>query len=164
MPSAKGHQIVQLIGDASKFILFGSTQRVFDCQPILRGVASELGEAQLGDQAAQRLGDVDVERLASDGRVGPIRCWSCMAGTVGNRWSIADFAPMDVIPTGVSLTSYSGDAEDFVAMPLQQLIDQVASGDLPIPSGRVFHIDNIVEAHRTMEANSAGGKIVVLTR
>jgi hypothetical protein len=27
----------------------------------------------------------------------------------------------------------------------------------------VFHIDEIVEAHRCMEENKAGGKIVVLT-
>jgi NADPH:quinone reductase-like Zn-dependent oxidoreductase len=32
----------------------------------------------------------------------------CMAGMVGDRWSFADFAPMDVIPTGSSLTTYSG--------------------------------------------------------
>ncbi|MBB3349501.1 zinc-binding dehydrogenase [Sphingomonas sp. BK069] len=29
----------------------------------------------------------------------------CMAGMVGDRWSLADFAPMDVIPTAVSLTT-----------------------------------------------------------
>jgi Zinc-binding dehydrogenase len=40
---------------------------------------------------------------------------------------------MDVIPTAVSLI------------------------------GRTFHLDEIVEAHRCMEENKAGGKIVVLT-
>jgi len=29
------------------------------------------------------------------------------------------------------------------------------------PIGKVFSIDQIVEAHRAMEANTAGGKIVV---
>ena len=88
----------------------------------------------------------------------------CMAGMVGNHWSLSDFAPMDVIPTAVSLTTYSGGVSDFMAMPLQQLVDQVADGTLPIAAGRVFHIDDIVAAHRTMESNAAGGKIVVLTR
>lgn len=88
----------------------------------------------------------------------------CMAGMVGDRWSIDDFAPMDVIPTGVSLTTYSGDVADFMAMPLQDLIDQVADGTLPVKVGRVFALDDIVEAHRTMEGNAAGGKIVVVTR
>jgi NADPH:quinone reductase-like Zn-dependent oxidoreductase len=88
----------------------------------------------------------------------------CMAGMVGDQWSFQNFAPMDVIPTAVSLTTYSGGVEDFMAMPLQELIDQVASGSLPVAIGRVFRLDEIVEAHRTMEDNAAGGKIVILAR
>ncbi|MDB5929799.1 MAG: zinc-binding dehydrogenase family protein [Polaromonas sp.] len=88
----------------------------------------------------------------------------CMAGMVGDRWSFTDFAPMDLIPSAVSLTTYSGEVADFMAMPMQRLIDQVADGALQIPPIRVFHIDSIVEAHRMMETNSAGGKIVVVTR
>lgn len=86
----------------------------------------------------------------------------CMAGMVGDRWSFADFAPMDVIPTGVSLTTYSGGVEDFLAMPLQSLIDQVAAGQLPVRLARVFGLDQIAEAHQLMESNRAGGKIVVV--
>lgn len=88
----------------------------------------------------------------------------CMAGMVGNQWSLADFAPMDSIPTGVSLTTYSGNVSDFMAMPLQQLVNDVACGKLPVSVGRVFGMDQIVEAHQAMEANVAHGKIVVLTR
>lgn len=87
----------------------------------------------------------------------------CMAGMVGDRWSFQDFAPMDVIPTGVSLTTYSGGVKDFLALPLQVLLDQVADGVLPVRIGQVFGMDDIVEAHRTMEANTAGGKIVIVT-
>lgn len=87
----------------------------------------------------------------------------CMAGMVGDRWSFKEFAPMDVIPTGVSLTTYSGGVADFMAMPFQKLIDQVAAGTLPIRIGRVFRLDEIVEAHRLMESNGASGKIVVIT-
>jgi NADPH:quinone reductase-like Zn-dependent oxidoreductase len=86
----------------------------------------------------------------------------CMAGMVGDRWSFADFAPMDVIPTGVSLTTYSGGVDDFMAMPFQSLVDQVARGTLPVRIGKVFALDDIVEAHRLMESNKAGGKIVVV--
>ena len=35
---------------------------------------------------------------------------------------------------------------------------------LHVPVGRVFHLDDIVAAHRTMEESRAGGKLVVLTR
>jgi NADPH:quinone reductase-like Zn-dependent oxidoreductase len=86
----------------------------------------------------------------------------CMSGMVGDRWSFADFAPMDVIPTGVSLTTYSGGVKDFMAMPLQALIDQVADGSLQVRVGRVFQLEQIIEAHRLMESNQAGGKIVVV--
>jgi NADPH:quinone reductase-like Zn-dependent oxidoreductase len=88
----------------------------------------------------------------------------CMTGMVGDAWSLPEFSPMDFIKTGVYLTVYSGDVEDFMATPFQTLIDQVTAGILPIKIGKVFGIDEIVEAHRTMEENRAGGKIVVLTR
>ena len=88
----------------------------------------------------------------------------CMTGVVGNKWSLDNFSPMDVIPTAVCLTTYDGGVRDFAGMPMQALIDQVAAGTLRVTVGRVFHLDEIVEAHRTMEENRAHGKIVVLTR
>jgi NADPH:quinone reductase-like Zn-dependent oxidoreductase len=87
----------------------------------------------------------------------------CMTGIVGNKWSLDDFSPMVAIPTGVGLTSYDGGVTDFMHMPLQELVDQIASGALKVQIGKIFHLDEIVEAHRTMDANTAGGKIVVLT-
>lgn len=87
----------------------------------------------------------------------------CMTGIVGNQWSIRDFAPMETIPTGTYLTSYTGDTEDFMRTPLNDLAQQVATGNLNIRVGKVFHLDQIVEAHRVMEENGAAGKIVVLT-
>jgi NADPH:quinone reductase-like Zn-dependent oxidoreductase len=87
----------------------------------------------------------------------------CMTGMVGNKWSLDDFSPMEVIPTGVGLTTYDGGPADFMRMPLQELVDQIAAGTLKVQVGRVFQLDEIVEAHRTMETNAAGGKIVVLT-
>ena len=87
----------------------------------------------------------------------------CMTGIVGNKWSFENFAPMEAIPTAVSLTTYAGESEDFMRMPLQDLIEQIAAGTLRVQVGKTFHLDEIVEAHRCMEENKAGGKIVVLT-
>jgi NADPH:quinone reductase-like Zn-dependent oxidoreductase len=87
----------------------------------------------------------------------------CMTGMVGNKWSLNDFSPMDVIPTSVCLTTYDGGPEDFMLTPLDELVEQVAAGTLRVQVGKVFKLDDIVEAHRSMEENSAGGKIVVLT-
>ncbi|HLI75533.1 MAG TPA: zinc-binding alcohol dehydrogenase family protein [Acidobacteriaceae bacterium] len=86
----------------------------------------------------------------------------CMTGIVGNKWSFDAFAPMEVIPTAVGLTVYAGENEDFLAMPFQELVDQIADGSLPIQVGKVFSLDEIVQAHQLMDSNKAGGKIVVL--
>jgi NADPH:quinone reductase-like Zn-dependent oxidoreductase len=87
----------------------------------------------------------------------------CMTGMVGNKWSIDNFSPMDAIPTAVSLTTYDGGAEDFMLTPLEKLAQQVATGRLRVQVGKSFRLEEIVEAHRCMEENKAGGKIVILT-
>lgn len=87
----------------------------------------------------------------------------CMTGIVGNQWSFDDFAPMEAIPTAVYLTSYAGESEDFMRTPMQKLAGQIETGTLRVQVGKVFHLKEIVEAHRVMEENKAGGKIVVLT-
>jgi NADPH:quinone reductase-like Zn-dependent oxidoreductase len=87
----------------------------------------------------------------------------CMTGMVGDKWSFDSFSPMEAIPTAVSLTTYAGESEDFMRMPLEELVEQIAAGALHVQVGRTFHLDQIVEAHRCMEENKAGGKIVVLT-
>ena len=86
-----------------------------------------------------------------------------MTGMVGNSWSFDDFSPMAAIPTAVNLTTYSGGVEDFMRTPLQDLVRDIEQGVLKPRIGKVFKLKEIVEAHRTMENNSAGGKIVVLT-
>jgi len=47
--------------------------------------------------------------------------------------------------------------------PLDDLIEKIGAGQLRIQTGPVFRLDQIAEAHRCMEENKAGGKIVVLT-
>jgi NADPH:quinone reductase-like Zn-dependent oxidoreductase len=87
----------------------------------------------------------------------------CMTGIVGNKWSFENFSPMDEIPTAVCLTTYAGESEDFMRTPLEELAEKVAAGTLRVQIGKTFRLDAIVEAHRCMEENRAGGKIVVLT-
>ncbi len=87
----------------------------------------------------------------------------CMTGMVGNKWSFDNFSPMDAIPTAVSLTTYAGESEDFMLTPLEKLVEQIAAGTLHVQVGRTFRLDEIADAHRCMEENKAGGKVVVLT-
>ena len=85
-----------------------------------------------------------------------------MTGMVGNKWSFDDFSPMEMIPTAVNLTTYDGGAQDFMRTPLAELVQKIATGELPIRIGKVFKLDDIVEAQRCMEENRADGKIVIL--
>ena len=86
----------------------------------------------------------------------------CMTGMVGNKWSLDNFSPMEAIPTAVNLTTYDGGPEDFMVTPLEELVEEIAAGRLHVQIGKTFRLDEIVEAHRCMEENRAGGKIVVL--
>lgn len=86
-----------------------------------------------------------------------------MTGMVGNAWALPNFSPMDSIPTSVSLTTYDGGPDAFMSTPLQEMVAQIEQGTLRVPVGKKFRLDEIVEAHRAMEENTAGGKIVVLT-
>jgi NADPH:quinone reductase-like Zn-dependent oxidoreductase len=86
----------------------------------------------------------------------------CMAGMVGDRWTVDAFEPMEWIRSGSCLTTYTGTAEDFMTTPLQGLVDDIASGALHMRLWRTFDLAEISEAHRCMEQNRALGKIVVL--
>jgi NADPH2:quinone reductase len=87
----------------------------------------------------------------------------CFTGMLSNQWTVPDFYPIDYIPRGVCLTAYSGGARDLPAKVLQEFLDAVALGDAVVPLHRVYHLDDIRQAHAEMEAGSATGKIVVLT-
>lgn len=86
----------------------------------------------------------------------------CFTGMLADDWTIPEFYPMDWLPNGVRLTAYSGEAADLAAAVLQAFVDAVASGEASIPLGRVYGLDDIVQAHRDMEAGTVGGKGVVL--
>ncbi|MCZ6492070.1 MAG: zinc-binding dehydrogenase, partial [Acidobacteria bacterium] len=72
------------------------------------------------------------------------------------------FHPMSDVPTGVKLTSYSGESKDLPLEQFQAYVDQVQSGKLRLKLGPTFSLDEIQMAHRLMDENGAGGKIVVL--
>ncbi|MCJ1311453.1 hypothetical protein MMC25_005124 [Agyrium rufum] len=85
----------------------------------------------------------------------------CMTGIAGNKWSFDEFAPMQAIPTAVGLTVYAGGPDEFMETPLAELVDQVKGGKMNLIIGKVYHkLEDIVEAHKLMEENKAGGKIV----
>jgi len=85
-----------------------------------------------------------------------------MTGMVGDQWELERFSPMAAIPTATKLTSYSGGWKEFIQTPLQEMIDLLEAGETNIKRGPQFTLNNIVEAHKAMDANKGLGKIVVV--
>ena len=67
-----------------------------------------------------------------------------------------------MLPTGATYTFYGDEQVEFDGMPLEKLVKEVVGSTLPIQAAKVFHIDQIVEAHRVQERNTAGSRIVAL--
>jgi NADPH:quinone reductase-like Zn-dependent oxidoreductase len=87
----------------------------------------------------------------------------CFTGMLSNVWTVPDFYPIDYLPRGVRLTAYHGEAEDLPQSVLQQFLDAVVAGHAVVPIDRVYRFEQIVEAHKAMEAGRTAGKLVVTT-
>ncbi|WP_143961226.1 zinc-binding alcohol dehydrogenase family protein [Litoribacter populi] len=87
----------------------------------------------------------------------------CMTGMLAEQWSMADFSPMDAIPSTVQLTIYDSGQVRVDQQSFQQFIREVEAGMVKLNISRTFSLSEISAAHQFMESNSAGGKIVVLT-
>jgi NADPH:quinone reductase-like Zn-dependent oxidoreductase len=151
-----------------------STTRRPDREPLLRSSGADqvfIDTGAIAEQVKEVFPsgvDKVLELIGTTTLSDSLRCAKqrgivCMTGMVGNKWSLDDFSPMEVIPTAVCLTTYDGGPQDFMLTPLEELVEQIAAGALRVQVGRTFRLDDIVEAHRCMEKNRAGGKIVVLT-
>jgi NADPH:quinone reductase len=91
----------------------------------------------------------------------------CLVGFLGGLEPIIDFDPLMDLPSGVRLTTFAsafvlGD-EYFPAtdVPLQEIVDKAGRGVFKAKPARVFKFDQIIDAHRLMEAGRANGKLVV---
>ena len=88
---------------------------------------------------------------------------ACFTGMLSNQWTIPDFYPIDYIPRGVRLTSNTGGAADLPGSVLQAFLQAVSNGTATVPIGKVYALDDIVQAHTDMEENRVSGKLVVTT-
>jgi len=92
---------------------------------------------------------------------------ACLAGWLGGLDPIADFNPLLQMASGVYLTFFGsfvfGTPEFPVSdVPLQSIAAKVAAGRYQAKPAKVFRFEDIQEAHRFMESNTAAGKVVVL--
>lgn len=151
-----------------------ATTRRSDREQLLRAHGAEHVFIDDGSIAKQVKGaypegfDKVLELIGPSTLEDPLRCikkhgTACLTGIVCNKWTVDNFSPFEYIPTATKLIVYGGDAEDFMATPLESMAQQITTGSLHVRVGKVFGLDQICEAHRCMETNEAGGKIVVLT-
>lgn len=87
----------------------------------------------------------------------------CMSGSLSG-WSIADFQPVAMIPTGTMLTAFHSDSlkGSAGAALLHRIVGQVEAGAYLPNIDRVFALADIAAAHQYMENDQATGKLVVL--
>ena len=78
-----------------------------------------------------------------------------------------EFNPIFDLPSGVDLTFFGsfvlGTADyPLSKIPMQRIVDSVASGTYKAKPVKVFPFDHLADAHRLMESNQANGNIVVV--
>jgi len=127
-------------------------------------LALSLPEARKVDAVLNLLGEQkaldSLELLGQGGRL-------CLAGFLTGVESSGNSNFLDEMPSGVFLTLFGSSAFGasncpLSSIPFQSIADKASSGIYQAKPARVFPFDRIREAHETMEANQANGKIVVL--
>jgi NADPH:quinone reductase len=128
------------------------------------GLSERIAEAKQLDAVLDLVGNSTIlDSLAMLRRGGR----ACLAGWLGGLDPIADFNPLLQMASGVYLTFFGSfvfgtPGFPLSDVPLQTIAEQVAAGHLKAKPSRVFHFEEIREAHRVMEANEARGKMVVV--
>ena len=90
----------------------------------------------------------------------------CLAGFLGGLAPLAAFNPLLQMPSRVHFSFFGSfvfgtPGFPLSEVPLQRLIERVASGEYRAKPARVFPFAQIAEAHRLAESGDANGKVVV---
>jgi NADPH:quinone reductase-like Zn-dependent oxidoreductase len=90
----------------------------------------------------------------------------CLVGFLGGGGPLT-LQPVFQMPSGTHLSVFAsalvtGTTEfPLSEIPFQTIVDRVAAGIYKAKPAKVFRFEDIQQAHRLMESNQAGGKIVV---
>jgi NADPH:quinone reductase-like Zn-dependent oxidoreductase len=91
----------------------------------------------------------------------------CLVGFLGGGGPLT-LDPVFQIPSGTHLSVFASalvTGTEFFPLseiPFQQIIDKVSMGAYKAKPSRIFRFEQIQAAHRLIESNQAGGKVVVL--
>ncbi len=87
---------------------------------------------------------------------------TCFTGALGGQWTLDNFSPF-MIPTGVFLTSYAGEAKDLPAKYFSHVLKLIEEGKLTVPIAKVYHgLDEVGQAQANLESGKFSGKHVVV--
>lgn len=98
--------------------------------------------------------------LAPGGRV-------CNSGILSDDWIIPQFEPLEDIPSGATLTTFSSssvNSGDWARQALQEHLHAIDEGGRRVLIDRVFPLAEVAAAHHHMEANRAVGKVVAVVQ
>lgn len=88
--------------------------------------------------------------------------FGCFTGALGGQWTIKEFSPY-MIPTGVFLTSYAGEAKDLPAKEINKILDEIAKDKIKVPIAKVYHgLEEVGQAQTNLESGNFLGKHVVI--
>ncbi|WP_089508608.1 zinc-binding dehydrogenase [Streptomyces sp. NBS 14/10] len=86
----------------------------------------------------------------------------CFTGALAGGWSVPDFTPF-MIPSGVRLTSYAGEAADLPADVFARQLQAIAEGRLKVPVAKVYcGLEQVRDAQADVESGTTPGKHVVV--
>ncbi|MEV5942810.1 zinc-binding dehydrogenase [Streptomyces sp. NPDC051994] len=89
----------------------------------------------------------------------------CNSGILSDTWTIPAFEPLEDIPSGATLTTFSsseinrgGWAQD----ALDTIVRRIEEDNCRVVIDRIFPLEELAAAHHHMEANRAIGKVVAV--
>jgi len=90
----------------------------------------------------------------------------CLAGVLGGNAPLENFNPLFDLPVGIHLSAFGSyvfgtDNYPLSKIPMQKIIEKVASGQYKAIPDHVFPFSQLPDAHRLMDSYSAQGKVVV---
>ena len=87
----------------------------------------------------------------------------CFTGALSGAWTLEEFSPFDVIPNGVRLTCYAGQASDLPADAFADQLEAIAAGRItPAIAATYQGLDSVADGQRALESRHSSGKHVVV--
>lgn len=91
----------------------------------------------------------------------------CIAGFLGGLEPVPGFDPLSQMPTGVQLSFFASfmlGSQEFPLgdVPFQEIVMLAEQDEFRAKPAQVFRFEEIAAAHRLIESNAAGGKLVVM--